>query len=266
MQSDAARRSPAPEFHPADTALCLRARHTLVLALSVLLILAVACTTTREVSIELDTDGELFGLRSAGLASTDPEHSDLSAGAGAQDSTSDLASLIRPLPPLQTELPSERSGPRPVSIVASSIEVDDGEVVPVGVDDQGNFDVPGRSEVGWYSFGPSPGEVGSSVLAAHITLDGGDGVFRRLADLSFGDIVTVGYDDGSSIDFEIQGLAQYDKAVVPLDRIFDRTGPARLVLISCGGGFNPQINSFDDNIIAFGIPVATVSPAPIGAS
>lgn len=243
-----------------------RASHRLAVALSVLLLVAVSCTTTREVSIELDSNGELFGLRSAGLASTDPDQLLSEPASSDADAPSDLASLIRPLPPLQTELPTERSGPRPVRIVATSIDVDDGEVVSVGVDDQGNFDVPGRSEVGWYSFGPSPGELGSSVLAAHITLDGGDGVFRHLADLSFGDIVTVDYDDGSSVDFEIQGLAQYDKAVVPLDRIFDRTGPARLVLISCGGGFNPQINSFDDNIIAFGIPVNRQGPGPVGAS
>jgi len=207
---------------------------------------AAGCTTTTEVTVNLDDNQTAFGFRVAEF--------ETEAGATANDS---LASLVKDLPSLPIgDIPDDSTLLTPVGFRAPSIRIENATtVVSVGVDDDGNFDVPARSEIGWYRFGPEPGAEGSSVLAAHITLDGVDGAFRYLAEFSAGDVISVIFDDGTERDFEVQALAQYDKDVLPLDRLFDRTGPARLVLITCGGVFNPQVDSFEDNLIVYAVPV-----------
>lgn len=149
----------------------------------------------------------------------------------------------------------EDAGPAPIGLSIEGAQVSDAPVIPVGVLENGEMEIPGRLEVGWYRFGPSPGEEGSSVLAAHIAFDNRPGVFRRLADLELGDIVTVDYDDGTSQDFEVIELAQYDKQELPFDRVFSKTGDPVLTLITCGGEFNRSISSYEDNIVAYAIPL-----------
>lgn len=150
-------------------------------------------------------------------------------------------------------------GPAPIGLTIDGAQVTDAPVVPVGVLDNGEMEIPGRTEVGWYRFGPRPGDEGSSVLAAHIAFDNRPGVFRRLADLELGDLVTVAYEDGTSQDFEVIELAQYDKQELPFDRVFAKTGDPLLTLITCGGEFNRSISSYEDNIVAYAIPVSSSS-------
>lgn len=47
---------------------------------------------------------------------------------------------------------------------------------------------------------------------------------------------------------------EWAKGEVPLDRIFDRGGSARLVLITCGGSFNNDTLGYDDNIAVTAVP------------
>ena len=68
---------------------------------------------------------------------------------------------------------------------------DNSPVVAVGVEDNGDFEVPGAREVGWYRFGSGPGRAGSTVMAAHINFDGEDGVFRHLDTIETGAVVEV---------------------------------------------------------------------------
>jgi hypothetical protein len=147
-------------------------------------------------------------------------------------------------------------GPAPVGLTIDGIDVLEAPVIPVGVLENGEMEIPGRSEVGWYRFGPTPGSEGSSVLAAHIAFDNRPGVFRKLAFLELGDVATVIYDDGSSQAFEIIELAQYDKAELPFDRVFSKEGDPVLTLVTCGGEFNRSIASYEDNIVAYAVPVA----------
>lgn len=148
------------------------------------------------------------------------------------------------------------SGPVPVGVSIDGAQVVDAPVVPVGVLENGEMEIPGRTEVGWYRYGSTPGEEGSSVLAGHIAFDNRPGVFRRLADIELGDIVTVEYEDGTARDFEVIELAQYDKQELPFDRVFAKTGDPLLTLITCGGEFNRSISSYEDNIVAYAIPMA----------
>jgi hypothetical protein len=41
-----------------------------------------------------------------------------------------------------------------------------------------------------------------------------------------------------------------------MDRIFDRGGSSRVVLITCGGSFNSSTLGYDDNIAITAVPVS----------
>ena len=148
-----------------------------------------------------------------------------------------------PAPPARIELPS--------------LGVDT-DVVPVGVDDNGLMDIPQDvSTVGWYRFGPAPGAAaGSAVLSGHVDdYRQGVGVFGRIGDLGPGDTVRIVDDAGVTRDFSVLSREEWSKGEVPLDRLFDRGGSSRLVLITCGGSFNSSTLGYDDNIAITAVPV-----------
>jgi sortase (surface protein transpeptidase) len=93
------------------------------------------------------------------------------------------------------------------------------------------------------------------VLAAHIAFDGVDGVFRRLASTKVGGDVVVRFVDGSSAAFVVTSVERIDKDELPAE-LFATSGPAQLVLISCGGAFNRDRQSYEDNIVVMARPVA----------
>ena len=134
----------------------------------------------------------------------------------------------------------------------------DAPVEPVGVADDGEVEVPGDvATVGWYRFGPAPGATGSAVLVGHVDdYRQGAGVLARIGDLNPGDTIAVAGPDGTVRQFSVVAREQWAKADTPLDRLFDRGGEARLVLITCGGRFDQASLSYDDNIAVTAVPVA----------
>lgn len=146
--------------------------------------------------------------------------------------------------------------PSPVALHVGAIDIT-APIEAYGVDrSTGEMDVPNNvRDVAWYQYGPSPGQPGSAVLAAHVDLESqGAGVFFRLDELVPGDIVTVEYDDGSFRSFEVEARVTYEKTEIPLDVIFANEGPPVLTLITCGGGFNPSVRSYDSNVVVYAYP------------
>ncbi|HSL59446.1 MAG TPA: class F sortase [Acidimicrobiales bacterium] len=148
------------------------------------------------------------------------------------------------------------SGPAPTAMWFDSVGVDMAPIIPVGVEPNGEMEIPGASEIGWYRYGPTPGAAGSSVLAAHVAWDGRNGVFHQLTRAQPGDRFTIAYEDGTLANFEVVALAQYAKDELPFDQVFARTGDPTITLITCGGDFNPSLRSYRDNIVAYAVPVA----------
>lgn len=146
--------------------------------------------------------------------------------------------------------------PSPVGLRIGRISVD-ASVEPRGVDpDTGQMDVSDNvTEVGWYRFGPTPGEPGSAVLAAHVDLRGeGPGIFFNLRELEPGDRIEVLYDDGKTASFEVEARKTYSKEALPLDVIFRRDGPALLTLVTCGGDFDSSTSRYDSNVVVYARP------------
>lgn len=184
------------------------------------------------------------------LWSSEPRWSSTPSG-----QSSPLASSIVDLPAAPIGSVESVEVLRPVGLRIPALGIDEAVVVDVGVEANGDFEVPPASEVGWYRFGPTPGETGSAVLAAHIAQDGVDGVFRYLADLEVGAEFSVIYADGFEREFRVTEMNQYDKDDLPTDDFFRKSGDSQLVLITCGGDFNRQIRSYDDNVVAIAVPI-----------
>lgn len=131
----------------------------------------------------------------------------------------------------------------------------DAPVVGLGVASTGAMEVPPDADtVAWYGYGPSPGQPGSAVLAAHVDYNGREGVFFRLRDLRAGDMVIVDFADGGSRTFVVRERASVAKEALPVDELFRREGRRALTLITCGGDFNPATRSYRDNVIVRAVP------------
>jgi len=152
------------------------------------------------------------------------------------------------------EVPEAR--PSPVALNIERIGLENTVVRAVGVDPNGEMEIPPALEVGWYQYGPTPGEQGSSVLAGHIASGGTNGAFRDLDRVELGDLVSVVYDNGTSAQFEVTRLEQYEKYSLPFDDVFAETGEPQLVLITCGGDFDSEARSYEDNVVVFAVPIA----------
>ena len=181
---------------------------------------------------------------------------DFPAARGARQ-LSPLADQVRSVGDIRfdptVEIPNP--APRPVGLSIEGIDVEDAPIRDVGVEPNGEMEIPGATEVGWYRWSPSPGRRGSSVLAAHIAFNGRDGVFRNLDELAVGDRFTVRYDDGSERDFEINATSQYAKTELPVEQDFDKDGSPSVVLITSGGDYNRSENSYEDNVVVYAEPI-----------
>lgn len=155
--------------------------------------------------------------------------------------------------------------PEPVALHIEALSVEAPVFGAGGSPDTGEMDVPETiHDVAWYKFGPSPGQPGSAVLAAHVDLAGqGPGVFFDLRALVEGDQVVVDFSDGSSRAFEVVDGFTYSKQELDTQRIFARSGPPVLTLITCGGAFNPSLGRYDSNVVVYATPADTaVSGTP----
>lgn len=142
----------------------------------------------------------------------------------------------------------------PLRLRVPAIGVDQ-VVTPVGVAADGQLDVPDdAASVSWYRFGPGPAEPGSSVLAGHVDYDGREGVFWRLDEVEVGQRIEV--TSATGVDaFTVSATRRYAKTALPLDALFDRDGPSRLVLITCGGSFDRAASSYRDNVVVIAEPI-----------
>lgn len=197
--------------------------------------------------------GDATAVEETLTPSSDPLSTTTSLGESSTTSTASLWS------------PNERSllvdldvtqGPRPERLRIEVLDID-APVGQYGVAPGGQMDVPDNiTEVGWYKYGPSPGDPGSAVLAAHVDLRGpGRGLFYDLDELEVDDEVVVGYSDGESRRFRVVARAAYLKTELPLDAIFSREGDPVLTLITCGGSFSASEGSYDSNVVVYAVPI-----------
>ena len=141
----------------------------------------------------------------------------------------------------------------PARLIIEDIGVDH-PVRDVALEDDGQLEIPDETEVGWYRLGSAPGERGATVIAGHLSWNGQRGPFLELSQLELDAELRIELANGSARRYAVVERAQYPKLMLPADRIWTRTGPERLVLITCGGEFNPDIHRYHDNIVVYARP------------
>jgi sortase (surface protein transpeptidase) len=128
-------------------------------------------------------------------------------------------------------------------------------IIATTLDKRGQMELPETpTEVGWYAYGPRPGaEAGSAVLAGHVdSREYGVGPLAGLRRLSPGDKIIV-ESRGDRLTFRVEAIRQISKRAVPLAEVFDRNGPSRLRIVTCGGPYLPARGGYQDNVIVTAI-------------
>lgn len=127
-------------------------------------------------------------------------------------------------------------------------------VVEVGLDSDGTVQVPPldrRNLLGWYKYGPTPGQRGASVILGHVDSVTGASVFFHLKDLHKGDMVYVTLADGKTAAFAVDGLQNTPKTTFPTGAVYGKLSYPGLRLITCGGAFDQATGHYLDNIIVY---------------
>lgn len=146
--------------------------------------------------------------------------------------------------------------PEPVRVRYPAIDADL-PVQPRGVADDGQMDLPDdAAQAAWYQFGMSPAEgAGTTVIAAHAGSEQTPfGPFYGLLDAQQGDEVIIADSAGQEHRYQVIETQQLGKDGLDFTPYFDRSGPHRLVLITCGGQWVPERNSYTDNVIVVAEP------------
>lgn len=150
-------------------------------------------------------------------------------------------------PPVPMAMPAAA----PVRLQISSIGVDS-ELVDLGLQGDGTLEVPSSGfPAGWYTGAPTPGELGPAIMTGHVDWGAQPGVFFNLRQLSPGDDIAVTRQDGSTARFAVTHVEQFDKDAFPTQAVYGDLDHAGLRLITCGGSFDPQMRSYEDNLVVF---------------
>jgi sortase (surface protein transpeptidase) len=126
-------------------------------------------------------------------------------------------------------------------------------LVPLGVNADNTIEVPPLSQpmqAGWYTYGPTPGELGPAVILGHVDGNKKPGIFYRLKELVPGDKIAVARKDGTTADFVVTKVDKVPKDDFPKS-VYDDTPDAQLRLITCGGAFDRASHNYLDNIIVY---------------
>ncbi|WP_422116454.1 class F sortase [Brachybacterium sp. UNK5269] len=130
-------------------------------------------------------------------------------------------------------------------------------ITPTGVAEDGQMEIPAdAADAGWYRFGQAPADdAGSTVIAAHAgSEETPEGPLYALRAAEVGDEVTVTDQEGTRHTYAVTSVERLGKDGLDFTPYFTRTGPERLVLITCGGQWLPERGSYADNVIVVAEP------------
>jgi hypothetical protein len=159
-----------------------------------------------------------------------------------------------PASPAPTSAPS---GFVPERLVVPSLEID-APLVPETVDGDGALGLPeDPARLAWWRGVRAGVGAGSVLVAGHLDMSGyGWGPLARLVDLRPGDRAVLTGAGGVDATYVLRGVTTVHKRSLREAGFFGADGPERLVLVTCGGEYDPDLRSWDSNVIAVLDPVA----------
>jgi sortase (surface protein transpeptidase) len=149
---------------------------------------------------------------------------------------------------------------RPLTLIIPALKINT-DVGTLGLQADHQVMVPTNTHiVGWYDDGPTPGEVGSSVILGHVDSFVGPGTFFYLKNLKAGDSITVKLADGVITHFAVTKVVEYSKTAFPDKLVYGSNGTRSLHLVTCGGTFDHQTGHYESNIVVFSRLTSSSSP------
>ncbi len=152
---------------------------------------------------------------------------------------------------------AEISGPilpasAPVSLRIPALGISAPFEEPLGLQDNQEIEVPEAYDtVGYYQYGPTPGELGPAVVLGHVDSVDGPAVFYSLGQLQTGDEILIERADGSTAVFAVTHLERHPQAGFPTELVYGNIDHAGLRLITCSGNFDDGAQRYSHNLIVF---------------
>lgn len=158
-------------------------------------------------------------------------------------------------PPLGRSAEPDQTTPArvayPATIRIPSIQVE-APIIKLGLRDDGSLEVPKEPEItGWWQGGSKPGQTGPAVIVGHIDSTTGPAVFYGLRHLQAGDPVHIEREDGSTVTYLVESAERHPKDDFPTLAVYGPTDQPTLRLVTCGGVFDREALSYEDNFIVF---------------
>ena len=125
-------------------------------------------------------------------------------------------------------------------------------VEKVGLTSRRDMASPSRADtVGWYKFGPRPGNEGSAVIDGHSGYaDDREAVFDDLPKLKVGDKLFVKDAKGKRLAFVVRRKVLYGRNA-DAGEVFGSTKHRRLNLITCTGSFDVAAGTHAKRLVVF---------------
>lgn len=164
-----------------------------------------------------------------------------------------VAAPARPAPDTSPEAPTVEPVV-PDRVFLPTIELDT-DLIPLWLREDGTLDVPEDPfQAGWWAGGSALDVLGPTVVVGHVDSTTGPAIFYDLRRLQVGDPVAVGGEDGKLRWFVVTELEWVDKDEFPTERVYGIGDTASLRLITCGGPYDREVRSYEQNLIVYAEP------------
>lgn len=151
----------------------------------------------------------------------------------AEPSTTSTPTPTSTPPSSEAWLPA--AGAEAISVRVDSAAIDH-TLIPQGLSSDGTIN-PAKNEVIWFTGYDRvpPGQVGTSVIAGHVTYSDVPDAFINLSSVTSGDTVSIGYADGSTLTADVVSTALVPKEELSHDPMVwgANSEKRRIVLITC---------------------------------
>ena len=146
----------------------------------------------------------------------------------------------------------------PLSIKIPKVGIDARFETPLGVAPSGEIEVPQNYDsVAYYMHGPTPGEIGPSVVLGHVDSEEGPAVFFSLGQLSIGDTIDIDRNDGTVATFAVSKMERHEQEGFPTVEVYGDIPYAGLRLITCTGIYDRESLRYTHNLIVFAKLIST---------
>lgn len=140
----------------------------------------------------------------------------------------------------------------PVRLRIPTIGVDALFEAPLGVDTDNEIQVPEAYDtVGWYKYGPTPGEIGPAVVLGHVDSYEGPAVLFSLGQLDIGDRIEIEREDGTTAVFEVEKMKKHPQSGFPTADVYSDLDYPGLRIITCTGVYDRGVQRYTHNLIVF---------------